>query len=106
MKLFFGLMAVLLLSFSFFPCGDKVECVKEYSMAVIENSSHDGHDHNTELCTPFCSCACCSIVFYSEVPVKTISPKYIFPSEKFPIFSTVFHNNVFYSIWHPPQLAA
>lgn len=106
MKLFFGLMAVLLLSLSFFPCGDKQECVKDTSSMLAEANHEASHNQSTEYCAPFCSCACCSVVFYSEVTIKNFTSNINFSLEIFPSFSTSFHNNVFSSIWHPPQLTA
>lgn len=105
MKLFFGLMAILLLSLSFFPCGDNQECVKDAATANVENNNHTNHNHSSESCTLFCSCSCCAAsAFYSAIP-QTEPSKAVFFSEKYPLYNIGFNTEAHESIFQPPKLS-
>jgi hypothetical protein len=61
------------------PCADEIDGIGKFAIEnnTCESSSDEQqahkHDHNhgdTENCSPFCYCQCCSVVsfFYSETP--------------------------------------
>jgi hypothetical protein len=105
MKPIFFILSGFMLYLSFLPCGDSVECNAKTEMKITTTDNHQQHEHQTEACTPFCSCSCCAAsVFYSALS-KIQASKIVFQSEKFPLLNEDANTDVFSSIWQPPKLS-
>ena len=105
MKIVFFILGFLLLYMSFLPCGDSVECNAKTEMRITTTDNHQQHEHQSEACTPFCSCSCCAAsAFYSTLS-KIQASKIVLLSEKFPLNNEDADADVFSSIWQPPKLS-
>ncbi len=95
-----------MLYLSLLPCEDSIECNKKTEFSIAANDNHQQHKHQSEACTPFCTCSCCAAsAFYSPLnKVQVI--KAIFPSEKYPLFQEDNITDTHNSIWQPPKIAA
>jgi hypothetical protein len=56
-----ALLAILILLMSVSPCGDVAEIDGCGNKVHYHFSTATEHEHVEDICTPFCSCACCSI---------------------------------------------
>jgi hypothetical protein len=102
MKIVFFILGFLLLYLSCLPCGDSVECNDQTEMKIT--AADNQHEHQSEACTPFCTCSCCAVsAFYSFY--KFPASKIVFLSEKFLLLNEDADTEVFSSIWQPPQLS-
>lgn len=98
-------MSFYLLFLTYFPCGDRQECNVKSEVNISAFTGHDGHDHDNEACTPFCSCSCCpASAFYTSF-AKASFVKPVIQSQEFHNYDITFNTEVHISIWQPPQLA-
>lgn len=103
MKFFAFILSFYFLALSCFPCGDVQECNAKEDQKISISAQHEGHDHQTEDCTAFCSCGCCAVsAFYQPIESLKI-PKPVLQSVKFE-FEKSFISNDLHSIWQPPRL--
>lgn len=112
MKLFCQIFAVYFLALACIPCSDGEhghdQNLGKNVVQVIESSGQNGlpgHEHCADLCSPLCSCNCCSSLFvFQKAVVFSVSKNLIFP-EKQP-FSTLdfLVKDMAFAIDHPPQL--
>jgi hypothetical protein len=106
MKLFFSILSLAMLYISCLPCGDRNECNVRTEAKISATDNHQQHKHNSEACSPFCSCSCCAAsAFYSpfsKAPVNKIE----FQSEKYLLYNVSFSTEAHNSIWQPPKIAA
>ncbi len=84
------------------PCGDKDDCNEKNHTEQTAQNEH--HDHDDEVCTPFCVCSCCATHvlftnFSSDFSIhKELATVYTKPANA-DICSAVI------SIWQPPKLS-
>lgn len=105
MRFFTLLLSIYLLVLSCVPCEDSEECNVKGVYTISQAANHDQHNHDTENCSPFCTCSCCpASAFYQPLPYFDIS-KGVFQSEKYPIYSPSFCSEVSFSIWQPPKIS-
>ncbi len=105
MKATFFILGFFLLYLSSLPCGDSKECNAKTPVEISANDNHQQHNHESEACTPFCTCSCCPASSYFYSPSKTHVSKVIFQSGKHPLFNVAFNSEAHYAIWQPPQLS-
>jgi hypothetical protein len=102
------LFAVYTLLLPCFPCTDTGNC-KDASKTEISSYSTDtkDHQHETEACSPFCSCACCGHIFIPNFQQKKIAIAKPITKQK----KQIFYNNIFFpssyfgNIWQPPKFS-
>jgi hypothetical protein len=104
MKLIFIIQAMLLLLLNGLPCGDTHQAGAVVH-AQVHNSTaaHPQEEDGQDRCSPFCTCACCSIANYItepySLPATLLMPdarpsgRYITPG--LPTYITAF--------WQPPR---
>jgi hypothetical protein len=101
MNFFALLLSFYMLTLSCFPCGDSEECNAKDRQEIT--SAPGDHEHESEGCTPFCSCACCSSTgFYPG----TNTPKHIeLASEQVVFYSPpeYFDSYNAHAVWQPPR---
>jgi hypothetical protein len=101
MNFFVFLLSFYMLTLSCFPCGDSEECNAKDKQEV--SSTSGDHEHETEGCTPFCSCACCSSTAFCT---GMNTPKYIALASEQVIFSgppEYFDSYNAHAVWQPPR---
>ena len=99
------LLSIYLLLLALLPCGDRLECNDSDSRSTsISETQHDEHQHETEICSPFCICACCgqlvNIPSTTSFLVKAILTK----TQLQPSHREKFLTEPYYAIWQPPKL--
>ncbi|TKT93238.1 DUF6660 family protein [Dyadobacter frigoris] len=106
MKIFKLTLSLYILLLSCFPCGDGLECNGKDELKISASVEHKNHSHESESCTPFCTCSCCaaSTFFQFSVPAVKI-PKAVFAAVKFPLYADCFRPELSFSIWQPPKIA-
>jgi hypothetical protein len=65
----------------------------------------DAHNHGADLCTPFCTCACCAatcIPVYHHIELQTAL---LFAEQAFAAYLPAAAPEVCLPIWQPPRLA-
>jgi hypothetical protein len=63
-KAFHILFCIYFLALLVVPCGDKDDCNETTHSEIAQANDHK--KHSGEVCTPFCSCACCASHFLSN----------------------------------------
>ena len=104
MKSLAFLMGIYLLILCCLPCSDNTECTVPKSYANSQTDDHQKHSHESENCTPFCTCSCCGLIAFIA-PISQIH--IIINKEKsinYPVYSTFILSGVYAFIWQPPQL--
>jgi len=94
-----------MLYLSCLPCGDSKECNVKTEAMVSTSDNHQQHEHQSEACTPFCTCSCCAASAFYSPRSKIQATNFFFFSEKHPLINEDAKTDVFASIWQPPQLS-
>ena len=102
MKVFTIIFSIYILVLSSIPCGDSIGNIVKTTQII---SATDNHNHSTDLCTPFCSCTCCSTSAFYHTLSSFVMPKELFQSMKFNMVNSSCLSSNFHSIWQPPKLA-
>lgn len=108
MKFFTIIFSIYLVAISFLPCGDAYnDCNNSKPQTETTQDHSHKNDHN-DICSPFCTCACCSTtVNFAFQPLKIKEAKLIFAeTQKFPIWDFNFVSNFYGNIWQPPKINA
>lgn len=92
-----------MISLSCLPCGDSKECIETSVTRIAAVENHDHNNHETENCTPFCSCACCAVPVHIQQPIYSKAPAISFQSFDFQ-YSDDFRSYNSHAIWQPPRL--
>ncbi|OXA69058.1 hypothetical protein B0A67_20080 [Flavobacterium aquidurense] len=109
MKILSFILTFYLLSLSGITCADTEAYSAVIKSTEISQSNHnDSNSHKGErdLCSPFCSCACCGIQVVNNL--NTIS--FDFPaniqeiSPKVSQYQSILISSFTGSIWQPPQI--
>lgn len=94
-----------MLGLSCLPCGDRNECNIKAAQTISAATNHEKHNHDTEHCTPFCTCSCCACsVVYTDISNITVLKSQI-QSIKYPVLASSFFPQVSYAIWQPPKIS-
>lgn len=108
MKNFWLLFSLLILTLSVLPCNDKIECNDNAKTEITKQDNHDNHNHNAELCSPFCTCACCGAQlgnFESQLISFKASTNFRFKKEKISFCRKIYFSKIAYKIWQPPKIS-
>jgi hypothetical protein len=90
------------------PCADmEVNSAAHSSIEFASNQDNHSHDKQSDLCSPFCTCNCCSAQVLTYFPVSAINFSVVTTIIKAPLpaYKSIFASNFFGSIWQPPQIA-
>ena len=111
MKTVCYIIATVIAGLAVYPCNDANISVddQKYSQSVVDESGVDVYDHNhspseTDLCTPFCVCSCCSS--HANQPsffcFEAFIPNYTDLTSKLKDQSV---KPIYFAIWQPPKLS-
>ena len=103
MKIFASILSFYVVILTFIPC---IDVPTDDSMQKIElsESSADQHHHDTDSCSPFCTCDCCASPVLNHN--NTIQFKCVEISQHtFSEYNSSFVSSTFVSIWQPPKLS-
>jgi hypothetical protein len=103
MKFLTLLFSFYMLGLSFMPCADEIECKEKQTTIVSTEKGHEKHQHDTENCSPFCSCACCATtVCFQQIAIYQVS-KITFPLKKYSSYDFSYSSQSIANIWQPPR---
>jgi hypothetical protein len=90
------------------PCADmEVNSSAHTTTEFASNHDERSHDKQNDLCSPFCTCNCCSVQILTHFPTTVI--KFPIPTEiiklQLPFYKSIAYSNFYGSIWQPPQIA-
>ena len=96
------LFCIYFLALVVVPCGDKDDCNDANHSDISQTNKHK--EHSGEVCTPFCSCACCASHFISKNLQTTL--------QVLAVINTVHTvhkeskiSSAIISIWQPPKIS-
>lgn len=106
MKLFAFIMAFIILAFSCMPCMDDVNNMGNSKVKMEISKSNDQQDHNdTDNCSPFCSCSCCSGFTFLVAAHQLVNAIFI-STEKIEAHLPSKISEISLPVWQPPKLIA
>lgn len=83
------------------PCGDKGDC-NEINPTAAQSTHQE--EHQDEMCTPLCVCACCATnVVVSDYPTSIIELTEI--TTVYTVQKDSKISSIIISVWQPPKLA-
>lgn len=104
MKFFVFIFSFYILALSCLPCGDRQECNVKAEQKITASTPHQEHQHQTEACTPFCSCACCAAASFHQPVMYAKTNGLVFQKLTF-YYNDDFLSYDFHSIWQPPRIS-
>lgn len=107
MKVLTFILSLYITALSIVPCSDGIEQCRdngETEISVLQHE-HNHSDHENDLCTPFCTCACCGSLITLPTP-QLISDSKVIISTTY-LFAYKFDYSFEYKegIWHPPAIS-
>jgi hypothetical protein len=102
-KLLTFIFAFYFLALPLLPCGDEIECNLSVQQMVVQSQNHSEHEHQTDLCSPFCICSCCSIAINLH-HAKSLSIIPFGITQKFSERHFSFVSEFMRSVWQPPKI--
>ncbi|MHB1147280.1 MAG: DUF6660 family protein [Lutibacter sp.] len=104
MKIIAIIISIITITFSALPCDDEVVIGSQQSASISQSSDFDNHT-DTDLCSPFCACACCTISISEPTNQTEILISPIIPAKELGThYEVSFFNNYFSTIDQPPQV--
>lgn len=107
MKFFTVIFSIYILALSVMPCSDAYNDCKDNTEFSDNSQSHSHKSDTNDICSPFCTCACCSV---SANPKFT--PFSIKITKLIAVSKLSFHNREFFlasnfygNIWQPPKIS-
>lgn len=94
-----------MLFLSSLPCGDVRECDGPATTVITASTQDLPHQHSSEQCTPFCTCACCSITVSCFETTILTAEKTSSYTKIFPVYTAPFVKDIFETIWQPPKIS-
>ena len=104
MKLFTFLLAVMVLALSCVPCMDDTFAANDgKAKAEISKSGQQKEHSNTDACSPFCTCNCCTGFTFVFIHCEVTHPVLLAPEKITPHLPAEI-SNIALPVWQPPQL--
>lgn len=88
------------------PCGDKENC-NEFAQAhtTITEDNAQSSSHQNEICSPFCTCACCGCQGFNLKPFPAVAVAFTQTAERKIIsYQAKFTSQFVVNIWQPPKV--
>lgn len=106
MKFLAFIMAVVVLGLSLRPCKDSAtpHSKSDIHATVAQDNDHR-HNEDPDLCTPFCSCACCCSISLVRQIMENTAPALHGSVAHISLYKGTL-SEIALPIWQPPQLAA
>lgn len=99
------IFTIYLLALTVYPCSDAETCADDSpSGSKVELASHDHSQDETDQCTPFCICACCSATIRLTVTEVILPAAFHNTTHTIPYTERPLLTNP-HAIWQPPKLA-
>ena len=103
MKFFAFIMAILVLTQSVMPCGDKESITSEGKSKTELTKANNQQNDQRDDCSPSCSCSCCAgVAFLAPLMKVSFLIAQMAPAYRGTITGHLFR--IALPIWQPPQL--
>ena len=97
-------MAFIVLALSCMPCMDDAKNMGSSKAKMEISKSNDQQDHNdTDNCSPFCSCNCCSGFTFLDTSHQVMNPVFI-SGETIESYLPPKIIEISLPVWQPPKL--
>jgi len=98
------IISIITIIFSALPCDDEADIGTQQTAVISQGSDLENNVH-IDLCSPFCSCACCTISISEPTNLTEILISPIIPAKELDThYEVSFFNNYFSKIDQPPQV--
>lgn len=109
LKIVHFILTIYLLGLSLMTCSDaEIHSSAPNSGFELAHDGEGTHSHNKEgdMCSPFCSCACCGVQIVNNMTVLNLNFPVLTeqPVPQIPHYTPVFASSFSGSIWQPPQI--
>lgn len=98
------ILCIYFMLLSIMPCSDVEECMSASQTSISALTDHGNHSHESEMCSPFCVCACCGqdapIPFDNLVLGGSIRHSAPMGSH----YPSGFAPGFYLAIWQPPKI--
>lgn len=98
------ILSVLTIALSALPCDDEQAVVVTGDTIVMNAASHSDNYDLGDLCSPFCTCACCANVVVESVFDQEIAATECIHAELNSIYLFSFSRDFSNPIFQPPQV--
>ena len=105
MKIFAFIMALIVLALSVMPCMEGGFANNGSAKTEISKAGNQKEHGNSDDCSPFCSCSCCSGVVFFQAFSFNYLDKPVFLAKKYSVYKPSFYSDISFSIWQPPKMA-
>lgn len=108
MKYFWLFFSVFLCLLSVYPCSDNEECETIVKTEISKAGNPEKHNHETEQCAPFCTCACCGVpTLQTQYNFTAFKKKFSIPEKKeqLSFYSFIYNKKIILNIWQPPKIS-
>ena len=102
-SILYKLFALYMLCMTLIPCADACSVDSHEKPVSVETAQEHHHEHS-DICSPFCSCACCSAQLHFSIiePIIVFNPSV---NRIFVIINQSFHQAIYFNIWQPPKIS-
>ncbi|WP_462238757.1 DUF6660 family protein [Ferruginibacter sp.] len=105
MKIFAFIMAITILILSVMPCMDGGFTNNGEAKTEISKAENQPEHSDSDDCSPFCNCSCCSASVIHQVIFYNYLAKPLIPAKKYSIYNLSSYSDISFSIWQPPKVA-
>jgi hypothetical protein len=105
-KLTSFLFTLYLACLAVYPCSDQHSCAdeKKAGITIVDTTDHDHDANESDHCTPFCICSCCSTSMQATA-LLNIDLQQTTHNTVFIPYRENYIPNTSHSIWQPPKSA-
>lgn len=104
------ILSVLIVVLSVLPCSDALAENTSSSSNITHVTQHDDHSHESDFCSPLCTCACCGtvVVTAQKVQASVEAPRILFSENNKTTFALgqQIPNSFNGATWLPPKIRA
>ncbi len=101
MKIISFIFSFYFFTLAIIPCCDETECNELEQTTIAQSQDHSTHQHENEICSPFCICSCCGGITIITETVSTGTE--IVTTELQAVSSNSKLLSVYLAIWQPPK---
>ena len=101
-KAFHIIFCIYFIALVIVPCGDKDDCNEINHSEIAQSNNHE--EHEGEICTPLCTCACCASNFINTDFQSTLQIVEVIKST-YTVHKESKISSAIIPIWQPPQIS-
>ncbi|MDM1391682.1 hypothetical protein HX052_17245 [Myroides marinus] len=100
------LMLTLIVAFTQYPCADRyfVNTTQVEKLITQEGNASDQSIATIDMCSPLCTCICCTIIYSTTIFTLPITTTVLFSFNKTPLYFDKKIEKIDLTIWQPPKI--